>query len=211
MKKIVITGAGGHCKVVLDLLRGSGEYEPIGLLGECEDKEVMGVPVLGTDHQMGELYRSGIRFGFVAIGSNAVRESVTKRMKEVGFQMITVVSRQAIISPYAEIGEGSVIMPGAVVNSCAKIGPGCILNTNCSVDHDCKLGPFVHIAPGCAVSGKTEIGRGCFLGTGARVIDGIQIGENSVIGAGAAVVRDIPGNCMAVGVPAKIIKETGGQ
>lgn len=44
----------------------------------------------------------------------------------------------------------------------------------------------------------------CDLGTGAKVIQGLSIGPNTVIGAGAAVIRDIPADCLAVGVPAKV-------
>jgi UDP-perosamine 4-acetyltransferase len=43
------------------------------------------------------------------------------------------------------------------------------------------------------------------LGTGTKVIQGLKIGKNTMIGAGAVVISDIPDNCTAVGVPARVI------
>lgn len=206
MEKLIVAGAGGHCKVVLDIILEDGKYEPVGLLSSGKEEAVLGVPVIGNDDNLEELFAAGVRCGFVAVGSNRIRAKVAKKMREIGYQLITPISRFAVVSRFSKIGCGTVVMPGAVVNAGAEIGEGCILNTNCSVDHDCVLEDYVHIAPGCAVSGFTKIGSGSFLGTGARVIDGIQIGSNIMLGAGAAAISDLPNNCTAVGVPARVIK-----
>lgn len=206
MKEVVIAGAGGHCKVVLDIILDSREYQPIGLLDVYEGKELLGVPIIGTDERLEELFSSGVRYAFAAVGNNRIRERIARKMEAVGYQLITPVSRYAVVSSFARIGAGTVVMPGAVVNACAHVGRGCILNTNCSVDHDCEVGDFVHIAPGCAISGTVTIGHGSFIGTGARIIDGITIGKDVMLGAGAAAVTDLPDHCTAVGVPAKVIK-----
>ena len=209
MNKIVIAGAGAHCKVILDILGSCGGYELVGLLDSGDRTELLGVPVIGTDRMLRELYSAGVRYGFAAIGNNQVREKVSAGMEEAGFTLVSLVSPHAVVSPYAQIGAGTAVMPGAVINACAKIGRGCVINTNCSVDHDCDIGDFVHIAPGCAVSGSTRVGHGSFLGTGARVIDRITIGARVMVGAGAAVIRDLPDGCTAVGVPARMIKKEG--
>lgn len=206
MRDIVIAGAGAHCKVVLDILLESGEYRPVGLL-DARPGEVLGVPVIGTDEMLDALFAQGVRCAFAAVGDNRVRERLTGRMEAAGFELVPIVSRYAVISKYASVGAGTVVMPGAVVNACARVGRGCILNTNCSVDHDCEIGDFAHIAPGCAISGSTSVGRGSFIGTGARVIDRIRIGNYVTLGAGAVAVRDLPDGCTAVGVPATVIKE----
>lgn len=207
MKDVIVAGAGAHCKVVLDIIFEGGEFNPVGLLDTVDCGGVLGVPVIGSDEMLEELYQNGVRYAFAAVGSNRVREKLIRRMEDLGFSLITPVSRYAVISRFAQIGVGTVIMPGAVINAGARVGRGCILNTNCSVDHDCQIGDFTHIAPGCAISGSTTIGAGSFIGTGARVIDRITIGRNVMLGAGAVAVRSLPDNCTAVGVPAKIIKE----
>lgn len=98
MKKIVVVGAGAHCKVVLDQLLSVGEYEVVGLLDRCEESELLGIPVLGGDELMEPLYQRGVFCGFVAIGNNAVREKVTVEMERIGYQMVTVISRHASLT-----------------------------------------------------------------------------------------------------------------
>ena len=73
----------------------------------------------------------------------------------------------------------------------------------------CRIGDYAHLAPGCTLGGDVTLGEVAFLGIGARVIPGIRIGRWSVIGAGSVVTKDIPDNCTAVGVPAKVIKTRG--
>lgn len=204
MIKVVIAGAGAHCKVVLDVLQEHSEYEVIGLLDIDTTQQIFGIPVIGNDERLQEIYNQGVRCGFVAIGNNHIRQKVQQKMERIGFEILTLVSSHAVVSRYASLGAGTILMPGSVVNAQAHIGRGCILNTNCSVDHDCQISDFCHIAPGCAISGNTKIGMGTFLGTGVKVIDDITIGENTMVGAGATVVDDLPENCLALGTPAQI-------
>lgn len=207
MKKIVVAGAGAHCKVILDMLMDTGDFEIVGLIDADGSKAVLGVPVIGDDSQLQQIYDQGIHNGFVAIGNNEIRKRVQEKMEEIGFYVISLISKYAVVSRFARVESGTAVMPGAIINADAQIGRGCILNTNCSIDHDCCVGDFCHIAPGCAISGSTHIGEGVFMGTGSRAIDGVSIGCNTMVGAGATVVSDLPQNCLALGTPAKVKKE----
>lgn len=207
MKNLVIAGAGPHCKVVLDIIKSTQLWTPVGILDAGRQECVLGIPVIGDDTKAAELFDKGIRYAFVAIGNNSIRKKVSENLIEMGYTMATIISPSAVVSPYAVIGAGTVVMPGAVINVDASVGEGCIINTNSSIDHDCQIGPYVHIAPGCAVSGSTRIGAQTFLGTRAGAIDGITIGSQVMIGAGAIVVNDIPNCCTALGVPARVVKE----
>lgn len=205
MEKIIVLGNGGHARSVCDILLQMKLYEIAGLIAK-DHTEFMGIKVLGDDGQLSRLYIQGIKKAFVAIGENQVRKRLTEQLKDIGFELINAISPKAVVSPFASIGTGVALMPGAVVNAYAKIGDGSIINTNASVDHDVKVGEFCHVAPGSSVCGTTAIGNGSFIGVGSSLIDGITIGENVMIGAGAAVVTDIGNDCLAVGVPAKVIK-----
>ena len=57
--------------------------------------------------------------------------------------------------------------------------------------------------------GKVIIKDGAHIGIGSIIMPGVTIGKGAVIGAGAVVTKDIPDYCIAVGVPAKVIKEFG--
>jgi acetyltransferase-like isoleucine patch superfamily enzyme len=63
------------------------------------------------------------------------------------------------------------------------------------------------MSPGVHVSGNCQIGDFCNIGTNATILPRVKLGNNVTIGAGAVVTKDIPDNCVAVGVPAKIIKQ----
>ena len=207
MKKTLIVGAGGHAKVVADILLQNKEHEIVGLIDKEAKQGFWGIPVLGNDDLLPELYREGkAECIFIALGDGTLREKLSKRVLGIGFQMVNAISCHAVLSPYCRIGQGVAIMPGAVINAEANIANGCIINTNASVDHEVQIGEYTHIAPGCAVSGCVRIGRQCLIGTGSRIIDKIQITDHVTIGAGSAVARNILEAGTFVGVPARKIK-----
>jgi len=98
-------------------------------------------------------------------------------------------------------------MAGTVINAASVIEDLVIVNTGATIDHDCRIGCGVHIAPQCALAGNVTVGEGAFLGTGAKAIPGVQIGRRATVGAGAVVIRNIPDGAVAVGVPARVIKQ----
>ena len=210
-KKLLIVGAGGHAKSVLDILLENNKYEWIGVIDNDYGTKKYVAPfadieIVGNDAMLTEFFEKGITNIFVAIGSNAIRKKLYNISKTIGFEAVSIISSHATISKYAKIGKGVCIMPGAVINVATTIGDHCIINTNCTIDHDCTIQECVHIAPGVAISGCVTIGRNSFIGTGARVIDRVTIGANTTIGSGAAVINHIPSHVLAVGVPAKVIK-----
>ena len=54
-----------------------------------------------------------------------------------------------------------------------------------------------------------RIGRNCWLGAGVIVLQGVTIGDNTVVGAGSVVTKDLPSNVLAVGTPARVLREIG--
>lgn len=207
LKKTIVVGAGGHSHSVCDLILAGADIELVGIVDGYVEKAFWGIPHLGGDDVLEKIYAERMaEYAFVAIGANDVREKYHIKLQNIGYKLINIISSSAAVSPRAKIGQGVCIMPGACVNANAVIGDGVILNTNCSVDHDTVVSDHVHIAPGSTLCGGVYIGNNCFVGAGSTIINGIKIGKNVMIGAGAAVIKDIPDNCTAVGVPARIIK-----
>ena len=216
MVQVIGLGAGGHAKVVIEILKLNNKFDVVGLLDECGDKtgaEVGGVQVLGSDSMLPELYARGIRHAFIGVGTVGQgnrRPQLYETLRTLGFNLVTAIHPRATISGSAQIGAGPTIMAGAVINAGARIGDNVIVNTGAIIDHDCVIGDHSHIATGACLSGAVKVGEGVLVGAGAIVRQEISIGTNSVVGAGAVVVKDVPDNVVVVGVPAKVQKGTLG-
>jgi len=207
--KVVICGAGGQGKVVLDILRAAGEHEVVGFVDSSPDKagqEVCGLKVFGPVNVLPRLRKQKLAHAIVAIGDTRVRQRYAQLLKEQGFQLVSAVHPAAWVSPAARIGENVVIAPNASVCTEASIGSSVILNTNCVVDHECEVGDGAHVCPGVNLGGRVRVGRCAWVGIGANVIQCVSIGEYATVGAGAAVIRDVPAYATVVGVPARVIK-----
>lgn len=144
----------------------------------------------------------------LGVGNPKIRFLLQKKLESVGGIINTIVVDSTEIGSYGvEIGVGSTIMGGTIITNDIIIGNSVLINLNCTIGHDSKIGNYCELSPGVHISGHVEIGDYTSLGTGAVVIPNIKIGRNCIIGAGSVVNKDIPDNTVAVGVPAKVIKE----
>lgn len=206
---VIVLGAGGHAKVVIDaLLAGGAQVQGIverdaSLLG----RNIFGVPVIGGDEMVLSypVDRVLLCCGVGSVRQPQRRRAVFERFRARGYRFVTVVHPRAIVGRGVDIGEGAQIMAGAVIQPGARIGMNVIVNTGASVDHDCRIGDHVHLAPGVTLSGEVEVGDGTHIGTGATVIQGIRIGSECLVGAGTLVIRDVADAETVIGVPAKVI------
>jgi acetyltransferase EpsM len=195
-----IIGAGGHAKVVLDILLESGQ-EIDGVWDENPVLEsFLGYPVKGNFDTFKKHASNQV---IIAIGNNLIR-------KKLAGQLIGNIARaihpRSSVSKLSKIGVGAMIMANATVNANSSIGEYVIINTNASVDHDCIIGDFVHISPKAGLGGDVEVGEGTHIGLGANVIQGVKIGKWTTIGAGAVIIKDVPDYAVVVGNPGRIIK-----
>lgn len=188
-------GAGGHAKVVRDILEAQG----VNISGFIDDNrslsDYMGLPVKHNVIKGQEI--------IVCIGNNRVRKQIVEslRLKKVSFPC--GIHPSSVISSRTQIGEGSVVMPGGVINSNVRIGKHCIINTSASIDHDCDIEDYVHISPHATLCGNVKVGEGTWIGAGAIIIPGVKIGKWCVVGAGSVVLHNIPDGTVAFGNPAK--------
>lgn len=207
---LILIGAGGHAKVLVDALRLAGR-EVKGILTlerALWGKAVWGIPVVGEDDRIND-YRPGeieIVNGIGSVGDPSTRIKVYMAMKDKGFSFATVIHPSAIISGDVSLGEGVQVMAGAIIQPGCRIGDNVIVNTGAMIDHDCCIGNHVHLTTGVVLSGEVKVGPKTHIGTGASVIQGIAIGGSVLVAAGSAVVREIPDNVRVRGVPAEIVK-----
>jgi len=195
-REIVLIGGGGHCKVIVDAIKKSGEFSIYGIVDQNlpQDALVSGIKVVGNDGILSNLFKQGVRDAFVSVGSIgdcSIRKCIFDNLKKIGFNLSVIVHPGAIVAENVELGEGTFVAAGVVIGPEVKIGKNSIINTSCSVDHDCKIGDFVHIAPGVTLSGGVTVGDDSHLGTGAQITQSINIGKGCLIGAGTTVRYDI--------------------
>jgi acetyltransferase EpsM len=202
--KIIMFGAGGHAKVLIDVIRQQGRYH-IDVIVDPITKltELYGIPI----RESSALLSSTMYI--VAIGDNLVRKRIFEEAQSHGWSAITAIHPAAVVAPDVSIGAGTVIMAGAVINPAASVGKNCIINTGATIDHDCQISAHVHVAPGCNLAGNVALAEGAFLGIGARVIPNIQVGSWSKAGAGSVLIEDVPDNVTVVGSPARILRPRG--
>ena len=208
---VVIVGAGGHGKVVLDILRAADQHRISGFLdadATLTGSEIAGIKVLGQVNLLPKLRQQKIRGAIIAIGDNRVRASYAKLVLDAKLDLLSVIHPSASISPTATIGRGVVVAAGAVIAAQAKIADSVIVNTSAVIDHECEIGEASHICPGALLAGRVRVGSGAFVGLGANILPCLNIGDHAIIGAGATVIRDVPAGATVVGVPARIIKSS---
>lgn len=202
---VLILGAGGHGKIVADILH----CHAVPILGFLDDNpalwgtQPLGIPVLGPIDGYLDHAPSGLLLG---IGSNHVRHAIVTRLGSGADHLwINAIHPTATISAHVRLGRGVAVVAQAVINVDSTVGDHVILNTAATVDHDCSVESFSHLAPGVHLAGDVTISRGVFVGIGAVVLPGRRIGDWATIGAGATVVHDIPAHVTAVGTPARVL------
>lgn len=205
MKRLAILGASGHGKVIADLAESVGWDQVVFFDDAWPQIAHNGAWSVVGDSQALLNQFSGFEGVIVAIGNNRIRAEKLRWLAENDATIVSLVHPSAVISRYANLGDGCVVMAGVVINAHTNIADGVILNTGCSVDHDCKIGFCAHISPGARLAGSVRVGALSWLGIGASVKHMVNIGKQVVVGAGAVVVADLPDGITAVGVPAKVI------
>jgi len=189
-------GAGGHAKVIIDILKSQGKEVNLIFDDNENIKELLGFCVLNPKDIVSPI--------IVSIGNNMERKRIVDKIKvEYG----VVIHTSSIISDSANIGLGTVVMQGAIIQTGTTIGRHCIVNTGATVDHCCELQDFVHISPNATLCGDVFIGEGTLIGAGSVVLPNIRIGKWSIIGAGSVVTKNIPDNVVAYGNYCKIIRK----
>jgi sugar O-acyltransferase (sialic acid O-acetyltransferase NeuD family) len=195
MIELVLIGGGGHARACIDLIQASDQFQILGILDRSElvGTDVLGIPVIGTDEDLPVLVKKNLSF-LITLGqikTPDLRIRIYKRIKVLGGLLSTVIATSAHVSPFAQIGEGSIIMGKAMIGPGVRIGENCIINTNALVEHDSVVGKHCHISTGAIINGGCHVGDGVFVGSRAVLRQDIRIGDRKIISMGAVVFGDV--------------------
>lgn len=207
-RAVVLLGAGGHARVVLDVLRLRGHR----VIGVCAPElsagsQWQGVVALGDDAALESLDPGEVWLvnGIGPVPGTMARQRVQQAGSARGFRWLTLEHPSSIRATDASLADGVQLMAGAVVQPGCCLEVGVVVNTRATVDHDCRLGEQVFVGPGATLCGAVEACNGVFIGAGAIVLPGIRLDEGAIIGAGAVVTRSVKAGCTVVGNPARTI------
>jgi sugar O-acyltransferase (sialic acid O-acetyltransferase NeuD family) len=199
---LALLGASGHGKVVADAALAAG-WRSVVFFDDAWPATTMNAhwPVVGDSAALFACLDDfdGV---VVSIGNCDARARRQDELRAAGARLATIVHPRAWVSPFAQLGPGTVVMAGAVINADARIGSAGIVNTGGTVDHDCVLADAVHVSPGAHLSGNVSVGRCSWIGVGAAVRQGMRIGASAMVGAGAVVVKPVADGATVVGNPA---------
>lgn len=197
--RLILYGASGHAKVIVDILQLQG-ITIDAILDDNEHIKQLDTYPVSTPQEMPVQKNDQL---LISIGNNRVRKKLSENYDNT---YIKAIHPKSVIAKSATIGEGCVVMAYGVINPGAKIGKHVIINTASVVEHDCQLEDYVHISPHAILSGGVKVGEGAHIGSGAVIIPNIKIGKWAIIGAGAVIIKDVPDFATVVGNPGRIIK-----
>ncbi len=182
--QILIYGAGGHAKAVMEMTRSLGAFRIVGIVddnAELTGSSVLGFPILGSREILPRLYGQGIRMAANGVGGIMH-----------GFAFPVLIHPRATIEASAEVFDGVQVFANAYVGSSVLLHEKCMINTGAIVSHDCEIGAYSHIAPGALLAGHAYVGERALVGMGVTTAIGINIGAGARIGNGAVLLADVP-------------------
>ncbi|MFD6700688.1 MULTISPECIES: acetyltransferase [unclassified Microbacterium] len=210
MTGVIVVGAGGFGREVLDVLRDqridiegviddSPTEQNLSLLREQE------VPFLGDVRYFVDRFAGSSVEYLLGIGNTAARRALDERFVAEGFASATVVHSTASTGFGVRIAPGTVICAGVRVTTNVTLGRHVHLNLNATVGHDTVLEDYVSVNPGAAISGAVTIRDEALIGAGAFILQGTEVGRRSIVGAAAAAMKPVEPDTTVIGVPARLL------
>ncbi len=188
-KKIILVGSGGHAEACIDVIESEKKFKILGLVDIKKNELFDKYKVISNLNDIQNLKKK-TKFVHIALGqikSSKLRTELFKRFLKEGFKFPTIISPTAIISKYAKISDGTIVMHGAHIGPNVKIGRNCIINTFANIEHGSIIGNYCHISTRATINGKVIVGEGSFVGSKSVIRENLKISKNSFIKMGKII------------------------
>ncbi|MCY0979372.1 acetyltransferase [Chryseobacterium wangxinyae] len=209
---MLIIGAKGFAKEVLEIFHQKNQLSNLAFFDDVNhygDSLLFNkFKILKDEDEVKEFFDLSDSNFTIGIGNPHLRFNIYKKFISLNGKCISVISDKAQIGSYdVKIAEGSTILDNVILSNSVIIGRCSLVYYNVTITHDCQVDDFVELSPAVTLLGGCHIGAFSQIGSGATILPKVKIGSNVIIGAGSVVNKDIPDNCVAVGVPARVIKK----
>jgi sugar O-acyltransferase (sialic acid O-acetyltransferase NeuD family) len=208
-RNVVIVGAGGHGREVLDILRAQSQYDSgLAFKGFVADEQPA-IDLLGRLNAtwLGAiddyLSRSLAGSFVIGVGDSKKRAHIANKFEAKGHEPVTLIHPTATLGEDVHLDPGVVIASHVSITTNVRIGQHTHINLNATVSHDCRISGYVTISPHCSVSGNVILKEQVSLGTNSTILQGLTVGKGSVVGAGAVVISDVAPYITVAGIPAR--------
>jgi len=219
LRKIVIIGAGGIGKLVVDIIeecnKAQEEYDVLGYIVDSQygspGTVVYNRPVLGGFDWLAK--HAGEVEVICAVGPTETRLKLVKQAEVAGARFCNIINPLAYVSPSVTMGVGNIVGAFVAFGPEVRLGNHVFINHSSAIGEEVTLEDFVTVSPLTNIARACNLATGSFVSVGVTIIDKINVGEWSMIGGGSTIIRDVPPNTTVVGVPGKVIKtrEAGWQ
>jgi len=200
---ISIIGAGGHSKVIIDIIHELDNYNIIGIYDDNKIGYFSGIKIIGKISEIENKENKENDYFIIGIGNDKIRKKISEEYNQLKWAIL--IHPKTIIAKTSTIKEGTVVCAGAIIQTEVEVGKHCIINTNCSIDHESIISDYCSICPSSTICGQVKVGESSFIGANSTIIQTIEVGKECIIGAGSVVIRNISNNSKVVGNPAKVI------
>ena len=208
MKKIIIVGAGGFGRELLwwikDINKSENKWEILGFIDDnphALDGYDCDYSVIGSIKEWQP--KEDEEFA-LAFGSPELKRKIVDILKKKGAKFATIIHPTAMLSEFANVGEGLVMFPYSKISCNTTVGDFVTLLST-PIGHDTIIGDYTVISGGCNIVRNVKIGNNVFLAAGVCIAQDVTIGDDAYLGLGSVVLKDVPEGATVFGNPARIL------
>lgn len=207
--------AGGFGKEIMDVARRKNnithEWRDIKFVDDAIVVDLKyGAQVMSFDQVVANDGLDQAEF-LIAAGEPVVRYKIRKKLEQANAKLGRLVDVSTALADTAHISDGVIITPLCSISSDAVLAINSCVNTMSIIGHDVFIGENSVISSMVNMGGACIVGKDSYIGMGALIKEGVKIGSNSIIGMGSVVYNDVPNGVIALGNPARVMRNNENQ